>query len=145
MRQCTLVSAGVIFNHKNQILITQRPQQKSYAGYWEFPGGKIEPGETPEHALVRELHEELGMVILPQHLKPIGFVSHSYPEFHLIMPVYAAGPWSSDVHPRENQSFAWTHPDQWDDFKFLPADVELVQWLRHIWKPMMGYVSNFSA
>lgn len=99
--------AAAILDRKNHVLVTQRPQGKPMAGLWEFPGGKIELGEIPEYALMRELEEELGLATRPCCMTPVGFASHSYPEFHLLMPLYAIRVWKGEPQSLERQNFCW--------------------------------------
>ena len=95
------------------------------AGLWEFPGGKVEQGETPEAALVRELHEELAITVDETSLKPITFASFDYPDFHLLMPLYGCECWDGDLHPREGQTFAWVRPSDLHAYPAPPADIPL--------------------
>src|SRR3569832_1324768 len=99
------------------------------AGHWEFPGGKVEIGERPEETLIRELEEELGIVVREPCLAPLTFASHAYPDFHLLMPLYVCRRWEGTVTPREGQSLAWVRPNKLRDFEMLPADVPLVSHL----------------
>jgi len=102
-----LVSACVLIDKDSRILIAQRPQGKPMAGLWEFPGGKIEPGERPEDTVIREMREELSVTIRSAELEPIAFASHAYAEFHLLMPLFACRRWEGVLFPREGQSIAW--------------------------------------
>ncbi|MBM3522752.1 MAG: 8-oxo-dGTP diphosphatase MutT, partial [Alphaproteobacteria bacterium] len=113
-----------------RVLIAQRPPGKAMAGLWEFPGGKVQPGETPEAALQRELHEELGIDIATACLAPFTFASHRYPEFHLLMPVYLCRRWRGVPEAREGQTLAWVRPMRLSDFPMPPADIPLVAMLR---------------
>jgi 8-oxo-dGTP diphosphatase len=124
------VVAAVIFNPRGEFLLAQRPPGKAYAGYWEFPGGKVEPGETPETALIRELQEELGIDTWTSCLAPLTFASHSYPDFHLLMPLFACRRWSGIPTPREGQSLAWVRPQDLRDYPMPPADLPLIPILR---------------
>jgi 8-oxo-dGTP diphosphatase len=117
-----LVVAGVLVNDRGEVLLTERPAGKPWAGYWEFPGGKIEDGETPEAALVRELAEELGIQIAAAALVPLTFVSYAYPEFHLLMPLYLCRRWRGTVTAAEEQRLIWVRPDAMATFPLLPAD-----------------------
>jgi 8-oxo-dGTP diphosphatase len=125
-----LVSAVALLDADNRVLIAQRPAGKSMAGLWEFPGGKIEAGETPEAALIRELHEELGINVLPACLAPFTFASHAYEKFHLLMPLYLCRKWQGDVTPREGQSLKWVRPNALADYPMPPADEPLRVMLR---------------
>ena len=104
-----LVSAVALMDRDGRVLIAQRPEGKSMAGLWEFPGGKVEAGETPEDALIRELHEELGIDTWASCLAPLTFASHSYPDFHLLMPLFACRKWEGMPHSREGQALKWVH------------------------------------
>lgn len=128
-RPLVLVVAAALYNGKGEILLAQRPEGKAMAGLWEFPGGKVEPGETPEQALVRELHEELSITIDETDLEPISFASHNYPNFHLLMPLFRCLVWTGDVHPREGQSFAWVAPSSMHDYPAPAADIPLFRQL----------------
>ena len=102
-----MVSAVLLIDTDNRILITQRPEGKAMAGYWEFPGGKIEQGETPEYALIRELNEELGIMTGVDCLQPVTFASHTYDDFHLLMPIFACRTWKDTPQSREGQNMKW--------------------------------------
>lgn len=121
-----LVSACALIDSDNRVLLAQRPKGKPLEGLWEFPGGKIEPGETPEHTVVREMMEELGIKVKAKDLAPIGFASHSYPKFHLLMPLYACRKWLGIVSPRENQQVTWVKPLEMAAFPMPPADEPLI-------------------
>jgi 8-oxo-dGTP diphosphatase len=120
------VAACALIDADGRVLLAQRPQGKSMAGLWEFPGGKIEAGETPEQSLIRELEEELGIVVRPACLAPLTFASHSYPDFHLLMPLYVCRRWDGTVSAREGQQLAWVRPNRLRDYPMPPADVPLV-------------------
>ncbi len=124
-----LVVAAALFDAEGRILLAQRPEGKSLAGLWEFPGGKLEPGETPEAALVRELHEELSLTVNETSLEPLTFASFTYPRFHLLMPLYGCKNWSGPVHPREGQAIAWVEKSRLRDYPAPPADLPLFDWL----------------
>jgi 8-oxo-dGTP diphosphatase len=120
------VAACALIDADGRVLLAQRPEGKSMAGLWEFPGGKIEAGETPEQSLIRELEEELGIVVRQACLAPLTFASHSYPDFHLLMPLYVCRRWEGTVTAREGQSLAWVRPNRLRDYPMPPADVPLV-------------------
>jgi len=125
-----LVSAVALIDPEGRILLAQRPPGKSLAGLWEFPGGKVEPGETPEQALIRELKEEIGIDTQVSCLAPLTFASHSYPDFHLLMPLFACRRWQGIPTPREGQTLAWVRPDRLRDYPMPPADLPLIPILR---------------
>ena len=125
-----LVSAVALIDADGRVLLAQRPEGKSMAGLWEFPGGKVEPGETPEAALIRELHEELGIDTWTSCLAPLTFASHSYDDFHLLMPLFACRKWDGIPAPREGQVLAWAHKHELIRYKMPPADVPIVPILR---------------
>lgn len=121
-----LVSAVALIDVDGRVLLAQRPEGKSLAGLWEFPGGKVEPGETPEAALIRELHEELGIDTWGSCLAPLTFASHSYESFHLLMPLFACRRWAGTPQPREGQKLAWVSPARLRDYPMPPADEPLI-------------------
>lgn len=125
-----LVSAVALIDADGRVLLAQRPEGKSLAGLWEFPGGKVEPGESPEAALIRELREELGIETKASCLAPLTFASHSYEEFHLLMPLFACRRWEGIVSGREGQSLAWVRPERLRDYPMPPADLPLIPILR---------------
>ena len=125
-----LVSAVALIDVDGRVLLAQRPEGKSMAGLWEFPGGKVDPGETPEAALIRELDEELGIETWDSCLAPLTFASHSYDDFHLLMPLYACRKWQGQPKPREGQTFAWVRPHEMRDYPMPPADLPLIPILR---------------
>ena len=125
-----LVSAVALIDRDGRVLLAQRPEGKSMAGLWEFPGGKIEPGETPEAALIRELQEELGIDTWASCLAPLTFASHSYDDFHLLMPLFACRKWDGIVQPKEGQSLAWVAPRDLRAYPMPPADIPLIPILR---------------
>ena len=125
-----LVSAVALIDTDGRVLLAHRPEGKSLAGLWEFPGGKVEPGETPEAALIRELHEELGIDTHASCLAPLTFASHSYPDFHLLMPLFACRKWQGIPQGREGQRLAWVKPAALRDYPMPPADLPLIPILR---------------
>ena len=122
----TLVVACALIDADRRVLIAQRPQGKALAGLWEFPGGKIEPGERPEATLIRELHEEIGIIVQEACLAPLTFASHAYDDFHLLMPLYICRRWEGDVIAREGQKLAWLRANKLRDHKMPPADIPLI-------------------
>ncbi len=124
-----LVVACALIDADGRVLIAQRPAGKPMAGLWEFPGGKLEPGERPEETLIRELGEELGIVVREPCLAPLTFASHAYPDFHLLMPLYVCRRWEGQVTAREGQVFAWVKPNRLRDYEMPPADVPLISHL----------------
>ena len=121
-----LVVACALIDPDNRILVTQRPEGKSLAGLWEFPGGKLEPGERPEPALIRELSEELGITVKEDCLAPLTFASYAYPEFHLLMPLYICRRWQGTVTSREGQALKWVRPGKLRELAMPPADEPLI-------------------
>lgn len=124
-----LVAACAIVDADGRVLIAQRPEGKSMAGLWEFPGGKVDPGERPEDALIRELKEELGIVVKEACLAPLTFASHTYEDFHLLMPLYVCRRWEGTVTPHEGQTLAWVRPNRLRDYPMPPADIPLISHL----------------
>jgi 8-oxo-dGTP diphosphatase len=127
-----LVSAVALIDVDGRVLIAQRPEGKTMAGLWEFPGGKVDPGETPEAALIRELREELGIDTEESCLAPFTFASHGYETFHLLMPLYVCRVWQGTPRPREGQVLKWVRPLQLRDYPMPPADMPLVAMLRDL-------------
>ncbi|WP_340262422.1 8-oxo-dGTP diphosphatase MutT [Roseobacter sp. HKCCA0882] len=125
-----LVSAAALIDGEGRVLLTQRPEGKSMAGLWEFPGGKVEEGETPEAALIRELHEELGIETWQSCLAPLCFASHSYEKFHLLMPLFACRKWGGIPQSREGQALKWVRAKDLRDYPMPPADIPLIPILR---------------
>ena len=125
-----LVSAVALIDADGRILLAQRPPGKSMAGLWEFPGGKVEPFETPEAALIRELDEELGISTHASCLAPLTFASHAYPDFHLLMPLFACRRWQGTPMSREGQTLKWARVQELRDYPMPPADVPLIAVLR---------------
>jgi 8-oxo-dGTP diphosphatase len=124
-----LVVACALVDPDGRVLLAERPAGRSMAGLWEFPGGKVEAGEQPEQSLIRELNEELGIVVKEACLAPLTFASHSYPDFHLLMPLYVCRRWDGTVVPREGQRLAWVRPNRLRDYPMPPADEPLVSHL----------------
>jgi 8-oxo-dGTP diphosphatase len=121
-----LVVAVALIDADDRILVAQRPPGKQLAGLWEFPGGKVDPGERPEAALIRELHEELGIEVKEACLAPLTFASHAYEDFHLLMPLYVCRRWQGLVTPREGQALKWLRARQLRDIPMPPADAPLI-------------------
>lgn len=125
-----LVAAVALIDSENRVLLARRPEGKPLAGLWEFPGGKVAPGETPEEALIRELREELGIDVSAACLGPFTFASHTYEKFHLLMPLYLCRRWQGQVTAMEGQALAWVRPARLGDYAMPPADIPLVAMLR---------------
>jgi 8-oxo-dGTP diphosphatase len=125
-----LVAACALVDSDGRVLLARRPEGKTMAGLWEFPGGKLNPGETPEDALIRELKEELGIDVSVACLAPFAFASHAYEKFHLLMPLYLCRRWKGIAQPRENQTLKWVRPEQLPDYDVPPADKPLISMLR---------------
>jgi 8-oxo-dGTP diphosphatase len=121
-----LVVAAALIDADGRVLIAQRPEGKQLAGLWEFPGGKVEPGERPEDSLIRELHEELDIVVKQECLAPLTFASHAYEDFHLLMPLYVCRRWEGFVKSREGQALKWVRPKELRDYPMPPADEPLL-------------------
>jgi 8-oxo-dGTP diphosphatase len=129
VRPILLVAACALVDADGRVLIAQRPEGKQLAGLWEFPGGKIEPGETPEETLVRELREELGIETQPACLAPLTFASHSYDSFHLLMPLYVCRRFTGIPQPLDAQALKWVKPAKLRDYPMPPADEPLIPFL----------------
>ena len=127
-----LVAAAALIDSDGRVLICQRPEGKQLAGLWEFPGGKVEKGETPEACLIRELDEELAITVTQACLAPFVFASHAYEGFHLLMPLYLIRRWEGTVTNREHKAMAWVKPTKLCDYPMPPADAPLVAWLRDL-------------
>lgn len=127
-----LVVACALVDDDGRVLIAKRPEGRSMAGLWEFPGGKIEPGERPEDALIRELGEELGIDVSESCLAPLTFASHTYEAFHLLMPLYVCRRWEGELEAREGQQLAWVRPNRMADYEMPPADEPLRAMLRDL-------------
>ncbi|MBV7411060.1 8-oxo-dGTP diphosphatase MutT [Maritimibacter sp. DP1N21-5] len=130
MTKVVLVSAVALVDRDGRVLLAQRPEGKSMAGLWEFPGGKVETGETPEAALIRELKEELGIDTWHSCLAPLTFASHAYESFHLLMPVFVCRKWEGTPHPKEGQTLKWVRVADMRDYPMPPADIPLVAMMR---------------
>jgi 8-oxo-dGTP diphosphatase len=124
-----LVAACALVDADGRVLLAQRPAGKPMAGLWEFPGGKVEQGERPEQTLIRELKEELSIVVREDCLAPLTFASHVYPDFHLLMPLYVCRRWEGAVEATEGQKLAWVRPNKLRDYDMPPADVPLISHL----------------
>ncbi|KAA3451089.1 8-oxo-dGTP diphosphatase MutT [Mesorhizobium sp. SARCC-RB16n] len=128
-KRLLLVAACALVDADGRVLLAQRPQGKQLAGLWEFPGGKVEAGETPEQCLVRELHEEIGIETEIPCLAPLTFASHSYDDFHLLMPLFVCRRFRGIAQPREGQALKWVRPKQMRDYPMPPADAPLIPFL----------------
>ncbi len=131
-KRILLVVAVALIDADNRVLISQRPPGKQLEGLWEFPGGKLEPGETPEQALVRECREELGIEVCETCLAPLSFASHTYDDFHLLMPLYICRNWEGEIAPAEGQQIAWVRANRLQHYPMPPADVPLIPPLRDL-------------
>ena len=125
-----LVSAVALIDRDGRVLLARRPEGKAMAGLWEFPGGKVEAGETPEAALIRELHEELGIDTWASCLAPLTFASHAYPDFHLLMPLFACRKWEGTPRPLAAAALEWVRPNRLRDYPMPEADKPLIPILR---------------
>jgi 8-oxo-dGTP diphosphatase len=132
VKQLLLVAACALIDPDGRVLVAQRPEGKSMAGLWEFPGGKVEPGESPEQTLIRELGEELSIAVKEDCLAPFTFASHAYPDFHLVMPLYLCRRWEGTPTSRENQVLKWMRPKDLSTLPMPPADVPLIPFLRDL-------------
>jgi 8-oxo-dGTP diphosphatase len=124
-----LVVAAALIDVDGRVLIAERPPGRSMAGLWEFPGGKVAPGESPEAALVRELREELSIEVCETCVAPFTFASHAYDDFHLLMPLYLCRQWEGDIRPREGQRIKWVRASALRDYPMPPADLPLIPML----------------
>lgn len=129
-KKLVLVVACALIDEDGRVLITKRPEGREMAGLWEFPGGKIEVGELPEAALIRELQEELGVNVSNSCLAPLTFASHSYQDFHLLMPLYVCRKWNGEITALENQELAWVRPNRLNTYPMPPADEPLIAMVR---------------
>ena len=125
-KRIVLVAAVALVDADGRVLLAQRPEGKSMAGLWEFPGGKVEPGESPEETLIRELHEELGITVKAACLAPLTFASHPYDDFHLLMPLWICRRWEGIVQGREGQALKWVRAKNLRDWPMPPADEPLI-------------------
>ena len=132
MSRIILVAACALVDLDGRVLIGRRPEGKALAGLWEFPGGTVEAGETPEACLIRELDEELGIKVAEACLAPFVFASHAYEHGHLLMPLYLCRKWEGFVTAREHSALAWVKPEKMADYPMPPADAPLVAWLRDL-------------
>ena len=121
-----LVVAAALIDMDNRVLLAQRPKGKQLEGLWEFPGGKLDAGEGPEEALIRELREELGVTVKPACLAPLTFASHAYEDFHLLMPLYLCRRWEGFVQPLDGQALKWVRAKNLRDYPMPPADAPLI-------------------
>ena len=128
-KRLLLVAACALVDTDGRVLLAQRPEGKQLAGLWEFPGGKVEPGETPEQCIIRELHEEIGIETDIPCLAPLTFASHSYDDFHLLMPLFICRRFRGIAQPREGQALKWVRPKQMRDYPMPPADAPLIPFL----------------
>ena len=128
-KRLLLVAACALVDTDGRVLLAQRPEGKQLAGLWEFPGGKVEPGETPEQCIIRELHEEIGIETEIPCLAPLTFASHSYDDFHLLMPLFVCRRFRGIAQPREGQALKWVRPKQMRDYPMPPADAPLIPFL----------------
>ena len=131
-----LVVAAALVNTHNEVLLAQRPEGKRLAGKWEFPGGKVEAAESPEQALARELHEELGITLHEADCEPFWFLSHNYMAefgFHLLMPVYIVRKWHGTPQPLEHAALAWKQPSHMHELDMIEADAELIERMKEAW------------
>ncbi|XDZ67064.1 8-oxo-dGTP diphosphatase MutT [Alphaproteobacteria bacterium LSUCC0684] len=132
MKPMVLVAAVALIDADGRVLLSQRPEGKSMAGLWEFPGGKIEDGETPEEALIREIEEEIGINTKSSCLAPLSFASHAYEQFHLLMMLYVCRRWQGTPKPKEGNPLAWVRPQRLNDYPMPPADRPLVAMLQDL-------------
>jgi 8-oxo-dGTP diphosphatase len=128
-KRLLLVAACALVDTDGRVLLAQRPEGKQLAGLWEFPGGKVEPGETTEQCIIRELHEEIGIETEIPCLAPLTFASHSYDDFHLLMPLFVCRRFRGIAQPREGQALKWVRPKQMRDYPMPPADAPLIPFL----------------
>ena len=127
-----LVAAAALIDADNRVLIAKRPPGKPMSGLWEFPGGKVKDGETPEEALIRELREELGIELCDECMAPYVFASHTYDDFHLLMPLFISRQWDGELTPKEGQELKWVRAMRLGDYEMPKADLPLIPWLRDL-------------
>ncbi len=127
-----LVSACALINEKGKVLINKRPEGKDYAGYWEFPGGKVEENETPEDAIIRELKEEINIDVSAACLAPLSFTEKNYEKYYVVVLLYVCRKWEGHMKPMENQQIEWVYPNDIEDFNVLPADKSFFATLRDL-------------
>ncbi len=137
-RRIVLVAACVLLKSDGTVLLAKRPEGRPLAGLWEFPGGKVDPGEVPEAALLRELEEELGISVAEEDVEPLTFVSHAYESFHLLMPVYLCRRWEGEARAQEGQELAWVEPERVAGYDMPPADEPLKTTLRGLLDRSLG-------
>ena len=131
-QRVVLVVACALIDSDGRVLIAQRPPGKEMGGLWEFPGGKVEAGESPEQTLIRELREELGIAVMEACLAPFTFASHAYPDFHLLMPLYVCRRWEGTPAPLEHTALKWVRPKDMNRYPMPPADLPLIPMLRDL-------------
>ena len=131
-KKIVLVAACVLVDRDGRVLLAKRPEGRKMAGLWEFPGGKVEEGELPEQALIRELKEELDIDTVESCLAPMTFASHTYDDFHLLMPLFVCRKWEGEIQPQEGQELAWVRPNRLNTFPMPPADEPLVALIRDL-------------
>ena len=131
-KRLVVVAAAALIDADNRVLIAKRPPGKPMAGLWEFPGGKVQAGETPEQALIRELHEELGIELCDDCMAPYVFASHTYHDFHLLMPLYISRRWEGEITAKEGQQLKWVRAVRLSDYAMPEADLPLIPWLRDL-------------
>ncbi len=131
-QKIVLVAACVLVDRDGRVLLAKRPEGRKMAGLWEFPGGKVEEGELPEQALIRELKEELDIDTVESCLAPMTFASHTYDDFHLLMPLFVCRKWEGEIQPQEGQELAWVRPNRLNTFPMPPADEPLVALIRDL-------------
>lgn len=131
-QKIVLVAACVLVDRDGRVLLAKRPEGRKMSGLWEFPGGKVEEGELPEQALIRELKEELDIDTVESCLAPMTFASHTYDDFHLLMPLFVCRKWEGEIQPQEGQELAWVRPNRLNTFPMPPADEPLVALIRDL-------------